>query len=74
MYAHLLLQMYEHWTVVATDFLESDARAYAGNMGVSKRGHQSKALLKELIKGWFAQHGESAVFVPSGPAGDGAPP
>ena len=50
------------------------AAAYAGAMGVSKRGHQSAASLKELIKGWFAQHGESAVFVPSGPAGDGAPP
>ena len=45
------------------------AAAYAGAMGVSKRGHQSAASLKELIKGWFAQHGESAVFVPSGPAG-----
>ena len=53
------------------------AAAYAGNMGVSKRGQTTAGELKELIKGWFAQHGESTAFVPSRRAyedDDGAAP
>ena len=47
------------------------AAAYAGSMGVMKRDCKSKDALKELIRGWFARHG-AYVFVPPGPAGDGA--
>ena len=44
------MQMYEHWTVVATDFLEADARAYVRYAWKDMTPHSVALTLKEFDK------------------------